>query len=265
MGRLFKCPFCTRKYVNKDGVYEHMDKEHHAELHGLSPKQIYFNYTNRYALTKGCGRSVISGKPTKFNEITGRYERFLPEEKEQYRQYFLANMKRAGKENIMKDMQHQKEMLAARHISGKYLWSDGTEFTYTGSYEKKFLIYLDTLLNWPSSDIMAPAPQIFDYVYEGEQHCHIPDFYISSLNLIVNIKSSDNKHYRLRDLEIERAEDSAIKNSKFNYIKIYDNQFSKFMDGIEKIKANLEANNESRIIIESFEGIDSPDFTLLLD
>lgn len=253
---LYKCSFCKRKYTEKDAVYLHMDKEHHDEMHGLSAKQIYFNYTNRYALTKGYGKSVISGKPTKFNEITGRYERFLPEEKEAYRQYFLKNMKRAGKEHLMKDMEHQKMMLSHRKISGKYQFRDRVEITYTGTYEKKFLEYLDTYLDWPSSDICGPAPQLFPYVApDGTEHVHIPDFYISSLNLIVNIKSADNKHYRLRDIDIERLEDEAVKKSNFNYIKIYDNEFDKFTDAIEIIKKNTENNIEKRVIIESSESI----------
>ena len=131
MARYYKCPFCDKRYLNKDACINHLESEHRDQLHGLSAKQIYFNFTNKYALTKGFGKSVISGKPTKFNEITGRYERFRPEEKELYREYFLKNLKRAGKENIMHDMDHQKAMLAARHISGKYTWSDGTQFAYT--------------------------------------------------------------------------------------------------------------------------------------
>lgn len=250
---LCKCPFCSKRYLGKEAIYDHLDREHKDELHGLSPKQIYFNYTNKYALTKGFGKSIISGKPTKFNEITCRYERFLPEEKDQYRKYFLDNMKRAGKENIMKDMEHQKMMLANRSISGQYKWSDGTLITYTGSYEKKFLEYLDLFLNWPSSDIMAPCPSLFPYKdSDGIEHVHIPDFYISSLNLIVNIKSAANKHYRLRDIEIEKLEDAAIRRSNFNYIKIYDNQFGKFMEGIETIKNNTENNLHKQVIIESY-------------
>ena len=267
--KLFKCPFCDRKYINKDAVLSHMEKRHKDELHGLSAKQIYFNFTNKYALTKGYGKSVISGKPTKFNEITGRYERFLPEEKDAYRRYFLNNMKRAGKENIMNDMEHQKMMLAARHISGKYQWSDGTFFTYTGSYEKKFLEYLDTFMHWPSSDLCAPAPQLFPYkLSDGSEHVHIPDFYITSLNLIVNIKSSTNMHYRLRDIDIERAEDHAIEMSNFNYIKVYDNQFGKFVKGIEEIKENLDNDNNGqptkKVIIESFENTNDDMSELLL-
>ena len=155
-------------------------------------------------------------------------------------------------------------MLANRGISGKYIWTDGTEFTYTGSYEKKFLAYLDKILQFPSSDLMAPAPQVFDYMFEGEQHAHIPDFYISSLNLIVNIKSSENKHYRLRDLDRELAEDNAIKKSEYNYIKIYDNQFSKFLDGMEKIKNSMENGEKKKVIIESFTD-DSDGIGILLE
>lgn len=249
---LYKCPMCKKKYVEKTAVYEHIENEHADECHGLTGKHIYFNFTNRYALTKGFGKSIISNKPTPFNEITGRYERFLPEEKDAYREYFKANMKKAGKENIMKDMEHQKMMLAARGISGKYKWTDGTEFTYTGSYEKKFLEYLDLILGWPSSDLMGPAPQIFPYKNPetGEEHAHIPDFYISSMNLIINIKSSENKHYRLRDIDIERSQDEAIKASTFNYLKLYDNNFSKFTDIVTKLQ---ESDNpkEARIFLES--------------
>ena len=70
----------------------------------------------------------------------------------------------------------------------------------------------------------------------------------------MNVKSADNKFYRLRDLDTERAQDNAIKSqSTYNYIKIYDNQFEKFIDGIEEIKNNTENNIQKRVIIESFE------------
>lgn len=102
---------------------------------------------------------------------------------------------------------------------------------------------------------MAPAPQVIPYMHpDGTEHAHIPDFYISSLNLIVNIKSSENKHYRLRDIDVEKAEDRAIEKTNFNYIKIYDNQFGKFIDGIAKIKEHLDDDEDKRpkIIIEEF-------------
>ena len=183
--------------------------------------------------------------------VTGRYDRFLQEEKPLYREIFLKNMKKAGKEDIMKDMQHQKDMLAARKISGTYVYSDGTKFTYTGSYEKKFISYLDAFLSYPSASIMMPAPQIFTFVDPdtGEEKAHIPDCYLQDINCIVNIKSAENQHYRLRDLEREKAQDDAIKKSKFNYIKIYDNQFTKFLEAIQ----NFERHPEERILIEDID------------
>lgn len=250
--KLYKCPFCSLKFVEKQGVYLHMSDEHHDELHGLPASQVFFNYRNRYALTKGFGKSVISGLPTKWNEVTERYERFANDkEREQYRQYFRNNMmKKYGKDTLLTDPEHQKKMLANRQISGVYKWENGTETIYTGSYEKKFLEFLDQTYQWNNpSDIMAPAPMIFPYIdSEKKNRFHIPDFYISSLNLIINVKSKTNQGYRLRDIEDERAEDRAIKNSSFNYLKIYDNDFSDFITVIEKLKNN---EDNSRIFIES--------------
>jgi hypothetical protein len=75
---------------------------------------------------------------------------------------------------------------------------------------------------------------LFPYVdpETKEEKVHIPDVYLQDLNCIINIKSSENQHYRLRDIEKEKAQDDAIKNSKFNYIKIYDNQFTKFLEAV---------------------------------
>ena len=239
---VFKCCFCGKKYVMPEALYAHMEEEHKISMEGLPAEQVYFNYRNRYPLTKRYGKSVISGKPTAFNMKTGRYERFSDEkEKEKYRNYFVSNMKRVyGKETILDEPEQQKKMLANRHISGKYQWSDGIhEFTYTGSYERRFLEFLDLELNWDNpEDIFAPAPMIFNYTHpDGTTHFHIPDFYIGSLNTIISIKSTENMHYRLRDIEIERAQDEAIKKSKFDYIKIVDNRFDDFIDFLERKKA----------------------------
>jgi hypothetical protein len=85
------------------------------------------------------------------------------------------------------------------------------------------------------------------------------------LNLIVNIKSADNKHYRLRDIDIEKLEDEAIKRSNFNYVKIYDNEFDKFTDAIEVIKKNTENNIEKRIIIESEDLSGSSEYSIIME
>ena len=241
MTNLFKCPLCKLKYTVKTSLYAHIENDHPEELEKVSAAQLYFNFRNRYPLTKTHGLSVISGKPTKFNNTTERYERLLPEEKELYRNIVKKRMvKKYGKEHLLDDPEHQKQMLANRKISGEYKWKDGTITSYTGSYEKDFLVFLENVLDWDSpSDIFAPAPMIFEYDWDGKKKFHIPDFYIQSLNLVVQIKASDNKHYRARDLEKELLLDSIIKKSKYNYIKVYDKKYSNFVKYIEKEKNKL--------------------------
>ena len=134
-------------------------------------------------------------------------------------------------------------MLASRGISGDYLSSDGkTKKSYTGSYEHDFLRFLDVDLEWHNpGDIMSPAPMIFDYVDDtGKPRFYIPDFYITSLNLIIEIKASDNKHYRERDIEDEKKKDKILeKQRKYNYMKIFDKKYDNFLAYLQKIKEEI--------------------------
>jgi hypothetical protein len=251
---MHKCPICKKKYTEKSALFDHMEKEHLKELKNLPAAQIYFNFRNKYALTRENGKCVMTGKPTKFNTITERYERFFDENaRNAYREYFKRNMvKKYGKDTLLTDPEHQKKMLANRSISGVYRWSNGYESTYTGSYEKKFLEYLENELGWENpEDIMSPAPMVFPYEYlDEDERIHIPDFYVTSLNLIVNVKSSTNQHYRLRDIDIENTQDNAIKKSEFNYLKLYDNDFDKFLEIIEMIKNDNKNPKPTKIFLE---------------
>ena len=145
-----------------------------------------------------------------------------------------------GKEHLLDDPTHQKFMLASRGISGDYSWSNGRDkYSYTGSYEKDFLGFLDTQLGWTSpGDIMSPAPMIFHYTDDsGKERFYIPDFYITSLNLIIEIKASDNKHYRERDIEDENKKDKILMDQKkYNYMKVFDKDYRGFLAYLEKIK-----------------------------
>jgi hypothetical protein len=250
---MHKCPFCKKNYIIEDALHNHMEKEHNEELHGLHPMQIVFNWRNKHALTKENGKCVMTGKPTKFNIVTGRYERFADEKaSEQYREMFKKRMiQKYGKIHLLDDAEQQKKMLANRSISGEYKWENGSVTPFIASYERKFLEYLEVHLDWENpDDIMAPAPMTFPYTdAEGNQKFHIPDFYITSLNLIVNVKASDNKHYRLRDIDNERAQDEAIKKSNFNYLKLYDNKFNKFSEILNMIK-NQQPNNKKQVFHE---------------
>lgn len=231
----FRCPFCPSKYINKIALYNHIEKDHVIQLQGLSPAQIYFNYKYK----KTSGKCIVCGKPTKFNESTERYERIDSEKcKVRYREIFKERMiKKYNKETLLNDPEIQKKMLANRKISGVYKWSKGDyKFVYTGSYEKDFLEFLDIFMNLEPSDIFAPAPQIFEYKYNGKKHFYIPDFYIQSLNLLIEIKASNNNHYRLRDIEIEKIKDSIINKTSYNYFKVMDKKYDDFFDYLIKLK-----------------------------
>lgn len=239
----YKCPLCKKRYLKKPELYNHIETEHDDSLiNSITPAQLYFNKKNRYPLNMAYGRSVIDRKPTKFNNTTERYERFSTDkEREEYRQTFLKRMRdKYGKEHLLNDPDQQKFMLASRGISGEYLWSDKkTKISYTGSYEKDFIEFLDINLNWKNpGDIMSPAPMIFDYIdKEGKTRFYIPDFYITSLNLIIEIKASDNTHYRERDLDDEKQKDEVLlKQKKYNYMKIFDKDYSDFLIYLNKIK-----------------------------
>lgn len=235
---MYKCPICTNKYKEKSFLYNHLDKKHGDQLNGISPSQYYFNKKNN----KNGGKCIICRQSTEWNEVTERYERICNRKstncKEKYRQMFRERMiKIHGKDNLLTDPEVQKKMLEHRKISGEYTWkSDGKKTKYTGTYEKDFLEFLDIFLHFKSTDVMSPAPQIFYYNYEDKKKFYIPDFYIPSINTIIEIKSFENKHYRARDIGQEKNKDREVLKSSYNYIKINDKKYDEFFDFLLEFK-----------------------------
>jgi len=245
---IYKCPFCDAKYISTDknknalakqSLYKHMEDNHTDELGDMSPAQVYFNH--KY--NKTGGKCVICKKATKWNETTERYERFCCEKcKEEYRKQFLKNMEKRPDWNL-NDPDVQKKMLSNRKISGYYQWSDGkSKIPYVGSYEREFLEFLDEMMGYEAKDIMSPAPQIFEYKYDGKSHFYIPDFYICSLNLVVEIKDggdNPNKHHKIQDVDKkkEAIKDSVMyKQKNIEYIKVVDKDYSIFMNYLISLK-----------------------------
>jgi hypothetical protein len=229
----YNCPICKKKYKDKLSLYEHLNLVHQSDLGGLSPAHFYFNMRNH----KTGGTCIVCGKPTKFNESTEKYSRICSAAcQKKYREQFKDRMKtKYGHEHLLDSPNQQKKMLAARKISGTYTWKSGYKHTYTGSYEKNFLEFLEHFMSWKNpEDVFAPAPDVFHYKYKNQDKFYIPDFYITSLDLYVEIKSTDNKHYRLRDLAQEEVKDSTM--SGRNFIKVSENDFQSFIDYLMKAK-----------------------------
>ena len=229
------CPFCSNKFVGRSSVEQHIDDKHEdmlvGKLESMPISQIVFNYANKYDLDRLNGKSVILGMPTKWNIVSKRYERFANDkEKELYKETFRKRMMtKYGKTHLLDDPNVQRNMLKNRKISGTYKYSDGSIFDYTGSYEHDFLVVMDHQLGWNSEDIVMPAPVNIPYTFDGKDHLYIPDVFIPSLNLIVEIKSEDNQHYRKRDIAVERTKDAVLMDSTYNYLKIYDKSYNEFI------------------------------------
>jgi len=230
----YKCPFDGRKYVTKESLYEHLEYKHKKELNGLYPAQLMFNIRNH----KTGGKCIVCGAPTKWNPVTEKYSRLCGKEscRKELANIAKKNMiKKYNKPHLLGDPEQQKKMLKNRKISGTYQWKNGYKHDYVGNYEKDFLLFTEFVLNWTNpEDIVMPAPISFKYYLNGEEHFYIPDVYITSVDLYVEIKGSNN-HYQKRDHEMEVAKDEMMINNKdINYIKILDKSYAGFVEYLHK-------------------------------
>lgn len=250
------CKFCEDKYNDIDSYAHHLETKHD----GLLPPNmdgyqfIYFLRTKRTH-----GNCVICKSKTEWNEKTRKYARFCknPKCKEKYVEQFRKRMiGKHGKITLLNDPEHQRKMLKARSISGTYKWSDGKEVDYTGSYELDFLKFLDTIMDFSSDDIISPSPHTYYYIYDGERKFYIPDVYIPSLNLEIEIKDGGdnaNMHPKIQavDKVKERLKDEVMTSNKntFNYLKIVNKENKKFFKYLEVAKQNFREGVETPIVM----------------
>lgn len=247
---MFKCKLCNDRMVSYEDLINHIGRDHDDMI----PKD--FSVTQyEYMLRKGKthGSCVVCKRDTQWNEKTRKYHRFCDRSscKETYIASFRKNMIGAyGKVHILDDPDHQRKMLANRSISGRYKWSDGVEIPYTGTYELDFLRFLDVFMEYESSDIMAPSPHTYYYMYKGEKKFYIPDFFIPSLNLEIEIKdggSNPNNHGKIQavDKEKEKLKDKVLMSQKqFSYVKLTDKNYDPFYEFLNLLKKQYATSHE---------------------
>lgn len=245
-----KCKLCREKYETLESLLSHLEEEHDDEIpKDFTPSQ--FNYAMKTG--KSEGKCVECGNKTKWNEKTYKYFRFCerPECKARYVERFQKNMiGQHGKITLLGDADHQRKMLANRSISGKYKWSDGVEISYTGSYELDFLRFLDIFMEFESSDIMSPSPHTYYYMYEGEKKFYIPDLFIPSLNLEIEIKDggdNPNNHHKIQDVDKkkEKLKDAVLMSQKtFSYIKLVNKKYDVFFEYLSLLKQQFSDNKD---------------------
>lgn len=249
--RRIACPLCRRKDF-KDKLIRHIEKDHEDIIGDISAEQFLYDKTH-----PGSGKCIVCGNKTDWNEKTGKYHRVCsnPRCKEELRAKFKKNMIRVhGKVSLLDDAAHQAKMLAHRSISGTYVYSDGTKFTYTGSYEHKAIEFMDKVLNCNSKDIIMPGP-VIDYTDQyGNSRQWITDIYYVPYNLIIEVKDGgDNPNNRQMDeyrAKQVSKEAELIKLGEYNYLRLTDNKFVQLMEVLALLKDQEinEPNTNNKVI-----------------
>ena len=250
----YKCPFCDTR-LEKDKLVRHVDTSHQDMIpKDSSPLRVVFDYVNKKP--KGFnGRCTICGKPTGWDENKGRYNRQCSDAcRSKYTELFETNMKnKLGVARISSTANGQEKMLANRKISGTYKFQNGISKTYTGTYEKNALEFMDKVMNINPNDIITPGP-VLEYVYEGKKHLYITDMLYVPYNLIIEVKDGgsnpNNRPMReYREKQIAK-EDHIIKNTNYNYLRLTNNNLSQLLAVMADLKMQMNDNveGEKRVI-----------------
>ena len=245
MAKTYKCPYCEKRLIRKD-LISHIEKKHEELIpQDFSAARLVYNQINKTT----CGKCRVCGTETTWNEKAGRYNVLCnnPKCKEHMREEYKKNMLRVkGTYNILNDPEQQKKMLANRSISGKYKFiTDGGELTYTGSYERKCLEFMDVVMQIPSKDILSPGPTL-EYEYEGKKHFYITDFYYIPYNLIIEVKDGGDNPNNKKSVGMNSSREKTIEKEhlitdrgEYNYIRLTNNNFAQLLEIFMIIKEKL--------------------------
>lgn len=247
---------CEFTCYKMEDYVSHLERKHDESI---PPEMSGWQFAYYLRTGRTHGNCVMCKKPTTWNDKTHKYNRFCgdPKCKEKYIEIFRKRMVgKYGKTTLLNQPEQQKKMLANRKISGTYRWRDHTtETSYTGSYEKEFLTFLDVCMNWDPSDIIAPSPQTYWYMYEGKKHFYIPDFFIPSLGVEIEIKdggSNPNTHHKIQAVDKikESAKDDVMCHNTYDYIKITDKNHEIFLQYLQEARErNINGNKEQITMI----------------
>lgn len=243
-----------RKYIFKDKqqVFAFLDKNP-TRLNELKEKYIdakgYKNVKNMYQLAFNifnkkdedyCGKCIVCNNPTEFNLATKKYSRLDKKECiEKYKKQFKERMNKAyGRDYFTQDPEAQKKMLGGRSITNEYRIGNYT-INYVGTWEKDFLDFCFHILKMHPTDLIE-CPYTIDYEIDNIKHFYIPDYYIPSLNLIVEIKGrTTDTGYQKRDEYMELAKKEAaidyMKKKNGYYYILYDKEYRGFLNFLKTI------------------------------
>lgn len=239
------CPFCPKIFNDKHKFCHHIASKHNEQV-PEDAEPLEFAYS--LLVHKPIGRLCVMCKknPVKFNSETLKYARLCdnPECKEAYVKLMKDRMVKVyGQEHLLNDADMQRKMIYNHPNARDFIWDESHKFRIIGTYEEDFLRMLRSI-GWSPNDVIAPSPNNYWYKWkDGTLHLYIPDFYIPSLALEVEIKESDNKHPRMEhSREIEYLKDARMhaeeKKTNIHYIKIVDKNYTDFMQDYVKSDMN---------------------------
>ena len=243
-----KCLICGLKFKNKSYLVSHIEKKHGDQIpKDWSPSR----YENYLRTGKEHGSCIVCKKNTDWNESTWKYNRLCGDPKciqavADKAENNCVNALGKGRKELLEDPEMQRKMIYSKKNSGKYEWTNGDELNdnnyYDSSTSKQFLEMLDVFLNLDPADVYSPSPNTYPYKYEGREHQYIPDHYIASLNLEVEIKEpkdNQNMHPKIQavDKVKEKLKDEMMESRKdVNYIKINGNDYAEFFAYVNYLK-----------------------------
>ena len=238
------CPYCKKYFPKKDLVVDHMYKMHSVELdrdYMDAPQALYYSThgTLKGQCMCGCGRETEwnpkTGKPFKVSSNS--------ECRKRLREAALKNhVKVYGKETLLNDMEHQKEMQKHRPTAGKYQFKDGGYVDYLSKPEKNFLQFCDKIMDL-SSNMIQSSPETFTYYdpVTKTNRQYDPDYYLPDYNLIVEIKdggshtNTNPAFVKETKYKVALKDEVMRKQTKYNYIKIVDQSYGPFVELLYKI------------------------------
>jgi hypothetical protein len=260
-----KCPLCPKICQYKRDLVNHVSVKHDSEIpDNMSAPKYLYSLTHNGKTTGTCR---ICSDETQFDERTGRTKVFCsnPECKKAFAKIAKDRMMKVyGVTHLLNDQDHQMNMLSKRKISGVYDWSDGkTKIPYVGSYERKFLEFMDIMMDFDPVTIFSPCPFDIYYEFEGKILTHTPDQYIDIVDLVVEIKhggDNPNMHPKIQAVDVakDKAKAEAIrKNTTHNYIMITNNNFYPLIEALFKLVEDEKYEDKQRLFIlnENTQGI----------
>lgn len=156
-------------------------------------------------------QKMIAGVISKYNVDNVSKLDFIKERKKK------TCIKNYGVEN---PTQNEEIFIKAQKSGKKLIYHNNTGLYYRGTYEKDFLDYCS------NNNIKVSKGKTIRFTYNNKNKVYYSDFFIESINLIIEIKSS---YYYSKYLDLNKIKQLESEKQGYNYIIIIDKKYENFI------------------------------------